>query len=126
MRRDIEKGTTTKLLATGLLFALLAGCAEGEIKAVAPDALVVDVRTPLEYGMGHFEGAINIPVGDISDRLDDLGNKDGEIILYCRSGHRSADAKVKLLAAGFTKVRDGGSLRYMESLPNGDSAPAAD
>jgi len=97
--------------------ATLAGCAEGEIQSVSADALVVDVRTPTEYRMGHYDGAINVPLGEIEQRLDELGGKDREIVVYCRSGHRSANAKGKLLAAGFTNVRDGGSLRYMESLP---------
>jgi phage shock protein E len=100
-----------------LLSAAIAGCAEGEVQALSADALVVDVRTPLEYGMGHYDGAVNIPVGEIEERLGELGDKRDEIVVYCRSGHRSADAKTKLRAAGFTNVYDGGSLRYMESLP---------
>jgi phage shock protein E len=109
------------LLAAGLL----SGCGKGEIQAVSADALVVDVRTPLEYRAGHYHGAVNIPVDDIEERLDELGDKDAEIIVYCRTGHRSADAKSTLLSAGFTKVYDGGGLRYMESLPIRDSGAAA-
>jgi phage shock protein E len=97
--------------------AVVAGCGKGEINSVPADALVVDVRTPSEYEDEHYPGAINIPVDDVEKRLAELGDQDGEIIVYCRSGRRSKQAKEKLKAAGYTRVSDGGGLRYMKSLP---------
>lgn len=80
---------------------------------VPVDALVVDVRTAGEYSGWHYEGAINIPVSQLGGRLGELGAKDRNIIVYCRSGSRSANAKSILERAGFTRVQDGGSLHDM-------------
>ena len=87
------------------------GCA-----ALPADALIVDVRTAAEYRTGHFPGAVNVPVQEIGRRHSELGDKERTIVVYCRSGHRSAAAKAKLDAAGFTHVLDGGSLGAMMRL----------
>lgn len=47
------------------------------------DAMVIDVRPQSEYAAGHIEGAINIPLDDLSDRLGQLP-PDQEIVAYCR------------------------------------------
>lgn len=76
-------------------------------------ALIVDVRTQGEFSGGHYPNAVNIPVDVISRRLGELGSKDREIVVYCHSGGRSAQAKQILEAAGFTKVVNGGGLSDM-------------
>lgn len=82
-------------------------------KDVPTNALVVDVRTPGEYAGDHYEGAVNIPVSQLGARLQELGARDRNIIVYCRSGNRSRTAKSILERAGFTKVEDGGSFSSM-------------
>jgi phage shock protein E len=77
---------------------------------VADGALLVDVRSAGEYAGGAIEGAINIPIQELADRMDELGAKDGEIVLYCQSGGRSAMAKRLLERNGFTKVHDLGGI----------------
>src|SRR5262245_38095498 len=61
-------------------------------KLVAAGARLLDVRSPGEYAGGHLPGAVNIPVDEIERRLAEVGPRDGELILYCRSGHRSGRA----------------------------------
>ena len=71
---------------------------------------VVDVRTPAEYAERHVPGALNIPLNTLESRLRELGPKDAPIVLYCRSGARSANAAAILERAGFTRVTDAGPL----------------
>lgn len=72
----------------------------GEVarERVAAGALLLDVRTPEEFAAGHIEGARNIPVQELAERLDELPD-DRPLVVYCRSGRRSARA-VELLRAG--------------------------
>lgn len=79
-------------------------------KAVAGGAKLVDVRTPEEFAAGHVTGAVNIPVGDLPRRIKDFGAKDVPVVVYCRSGARSASAKRQLEAAGFATVLDVGAM----------------
>lgn len=69
-----------------------------------PDLVIVDVRTPEEYETGYKEGAVNICVTcDAQELLDNL-NPDDEILLYCRTGRRSANAARILNENGYHKV----------------------
>ena len=77
---------------------------------VQKGAHLVDVRTRSEFGERHLPGALNLPVQDLEGRLGELGAKDQPIVLYCRSGQRSARAARILKAAGFTAVHDLGSI----------------
>jgi len=77
---------------------------------VKEGARLVDVRTPREFAQGHVEGAINIPLQALQERLDELTPKDQTIILYCRSGNRSAQAAELLRGAGFNDVHDRGPM----------------
>lgn len=67
------------------------------------DLVILDVRTASEYEDGHIEGAVNIPVQELSSRLDELSNED-ELLVYCRTGNRSAQAVDILQDVGFTKI----------------------
>lgn len=75
---------------------------------VANGALLLDVRTPEEYREHHLEGAMNIPVQDLPSRLRELGAKSRPIVVYCRSGARSASAAGLMRAAGFEVLDIGG------------------
>ena len=77
---------------------------------VKDGAKLVDVRTPAEYGGGHIEGAINIPLDQLAGRMTELGDKAEPIIVYCRSGGRSGKAKQQLQAAGFEEVYNLGPM----------------
>jgi rhodanese-related sulfurtransferase len=78
---------------------------------VANGALLLDVRTPGEFGHGHIDGALNIPVRDLPSRLTELGDHKRPIVVYCRSGARSAKAKRLLDGAGFDRVVDVGPMK---------------
>lgn len=80
-------------------------------KLVAGGARLVDVRSPEEFADGRLPGAVNIPVGALPGRLGDVGPKDATVILYCRSGARSARAATLLRKNGFSHVRNLGPMR---------------
>ena len=73
--------------------------------------VILDVRTEEEYQAGHVPGAIVIPNETISSEpLEELPDMDQEILVYCRSGNRSAQAAKKLAEAGYTQVYDFGGI----------------
>ena len=77
--------------------------------------VIVDVRTEREFGGGALDGAVNHPVQGLPGTLLDMGVElDEEVIVYCRSGRRSAQAKTLLKAAGFKLVFDGGAMNKLE------------
>ena len=71
-------------------------------------AIVIDVRTPLEFKSGHLPGSRNIPLDILSTRISELKELNKPVITVCRSGSRSGVAKEMLVAAGI-KTRNGGS-----------------
>ncbi len=74
-------------------------------------ALLLDVRTPSEFASAHVAGAVNIPVQELDGRLEELGDDPQRtIVVYCRSGVRSARAKRLLGAEGFSDVHDLGAM----------------
>lgn len=80
-------------------------------RLVEAGALLVDVRTPGEFAAGHIDGALNIPVDQIEARAKELGARDRPVVVYCRSGARSAAAAATLKRMGFQKIEDIGSMR---------------
>lgn len=76
---------------------------------VAQGALLLDVRTTGEFAGGHIGGAKNIPVQDLASRLGELPPKSRKIVVYCRSGGRSASASQLLRQAGY-EVHDLGAM----------------
>ena len=79
-------------------------------KWVRDGALLLDVRTPAEFQAGHLDGAVNIPVQELTGRLREL-DADRNIVVYCKSGGRSAGATQALKKAGFREVLDLGAMR---------------
>jgi rhodanese-related sulfurtransferase len=66
-------------------------------------AFILDVREPSEWTQFHIPGATLIPLGDLPNRLKDVP-KDRQVVVVCRTGHRSAQGRDILLNAGFTNV----------------------
>ena len=86
------------------------------LSAITHQALIVDVRTPEEFADGHYPGAINIPHETILEGLNQLNvTADASVILYCRSGNRSGQAKQVLQQKGFTEARNAGGLETLLS-----------
>jgi NADPH-dependent 2,4-dienoyl-CoA reductase/sulfur reductase-like enzyme/rhodanese-related sulfurtransferase len=76
------------------------------------EALLLDVREPKEFDSGHVEGAVNIPLPKLRERLSEL-SRDREIMVYCKAGQRSYYA-LRILAQHGFKVRNlpGGFTTY--------------
>lgn len=64
---------------------------------------LLDVREPDEWATVHIPNTTLIPLGELESRTGELP-QDQEIVVICRSGNRSAEARDKLLAAGFAQV----------------------
>lgn len=88
--------------------------------------VILDVRTPEEFELGHIEGAQNLPVDDLRDRLADVPH-DKEILIYCRVGLRGYVAERILRQNGFDAVYNlsGGFLLY-SSVKEAETAPVND
>lgn len=77
-----------------------------------PVDVVVDVRSKLEFWLGHLPGAVCVPVDRLPQGLADLPGvtTKSRILVYCASGARSAAAASGLRAAGYQRVTDGGGI----------------
>lgn len=78
--------------------------------------IIIDVREPYEYAMGHVEGALNLPPAALMAGAKMLADtpKDAEIILYCRSGARSNASMHYLRQMGFTNLTNGINQAHVE------------
>lgn len=84
------------------------------------DFFLLDVREHYEADAFNI-GAKVVPLGSLPFALDELSEyKDKEIVVHCRSGARSANAKAFLLQNGFNTVRNllGGMLAWQENFSN--------
>lgn len=79
------------------------------IERKEPDFHLVDVRTDAEYRAGAIPTAVNIPYDQIGSRPP-TQDKNARIIVYCRSGNRSGQAKTALEALGYRNVNDFGAV----------------
>jgi len=90
-------------------------------KAVAllnqDDTLIIDVRDPDKYAQGHIEGAQQISLVRLKDKLIELEpHKSTPVLVYCQQGTHSKEACKQLAAAGFTEVYylEGGILTWQD------------
>jgi len=73
--------------------------------------IILDVRTTAEYYEMRIEGAVLIPYDEIADRAAiELPDKDVIILIYCRTGRRSALAAADLAMLGFSAIYDFGGI----------------
>ena len=107
----------------------LVADAKSKIKELAPaeavqsiksGALVLDVREPAEYDAGKLTGAVNIPRGVLEFKISDhpaFADKNAAIVLYCKTGGRSALATLSLQQLGYTNVHSvqGGFEAWMNN-----------
>jgi rhodanese-related sulfurtransferase len=89
-----------------------------EIPSVAVDGvpdpvpeglLVIDVREDDEWEAGHVEDSLHIPLMTLGERYDEVGS--GQMLVVCRSGHRSEQAAAYLIDQGFDAVNLEGGLQ---------------
>jgi rhodanese-related sulfurtransferase len=78
----------------------------------APVDVVIDVRSKVEFWLGHLPGAHCVPVDTLPDGLESVAGADkrARLLVYCASGGRSAMARQILTDAGYTDVVDGGGI----------------
>ncbi|PKO00294.1 MAG: rhodanese-like domain-containing protein [Chloroflexi bacterium HGW-Chloroflexi-4] len=69
----------------------------------ANGAYLLDVREPSEWNEAHVEGAVLIPLGELSARVSELPT-DQDVLIICRSGNRSGQARDLLRAAGLNRT----------------------
>ncbi|HQA07940.1 MAG TPA: rhodanese-like domain-containing protein [Syntrophomonadaceae bacterium] len=75
------------------------------------DAIILDVRTQTEFDEGHIPNAVLLPDTEIKQRAEEvLPDKEQTILVYCRSGRRSALAAQELADMGYTNVYDFGGI----------------
>lgn len=77
----------------------------------------VDVRSPQEFASGSVNGAVNIPLDQVDSRISEFKEKK-EIVVFCRSGNRSSQAKSILESNGITNVTNGGSWEDVKAKYN--------
>lgn len=110
------------LLLTSL-FSLLTAQA-GEVDQVAAisalqrsDNLLIDVRSAEEFAEGALPGAIRIGHEDIAAQIASVApDKDRPLVLYCRSGRRSAIAQQSLEEMGYSQVINAGAYDELRPL----------
>jgi rhodanese-related sulfurtransferase len=129
IEKDIQMKQLSLVLSLVLIGLLLAACSpaalpEGMISPVdyvsqyqSNNAahFLLDVRTPEEYADGHIAGAVNIPLAELGNQLSQVPT-DIPVVVYCRTGNRSAQAVTLLREAGYTNVLDmGGIVDWVEA-----------
>ncbi len=87
--------------------------AGGLAHAIEQGAFLVDVRTPAEFAQGHPAGSVNIPLDQLPRKLASFQGKE-HIIVFCRSGNRSAQAKAILERQGYKNVINGGTWQAVD------------
>jgi phage shock protein E len=80
------------------------------------EATIIDVRTPGEFMMGNVEGSINIPLDEVSSRVEEFKNVEGNVVLCCASGGRSGQATMFLQQNGLSSVYNGGGWKTVDVL----------
>ena len=86
--------------------------------AIKEGAFLVDVRSSSEFAGSSVKGATNIPLDTITNQLEKFRNKK-DIIVFCRSGARSSQAKSILNKNGFNNVINGGGWQNVAKAING-------
>lgn len=108
-----------------LILTVLASTAHaGEIDQTAalaaiqqPNSVLLDVRTATEYAQGALPGAVRIESHYLAGRVADLApDKNQPVIIYCRTGRRSADATGLLKEMGYSNVINAGGYDDLKAL----------
>jgi phage shock protein E len=79
------------------------------------EATIVDVREPFECEMGMIKGSTNIPLGEVSGKIEEFKSMKKPLILCCKSGNRSGQAVQFLVANGVEDIYNGGGWEEVHS-----------
>lgn len=95
---------------------LFGGRQTADLKAIIEQgAFLVDVREPGEFAGGTAKGAVNIPLGSVVAELNKFKGKEN-IVVFCRSGNRSGQAKTILEQNGFNNVINGRTVEEVKQF----------
>ena len=122
MSSDTSSSSATSSTETGYT---VIKPSEAKSMIDAGNVTVVDVRTQSEYEDAHIEGAVLVPLDTIGDSdITALPDKDATLIVYCRTGVRSAQASAALVKLGYTHVydMDGGITSWTYGTVSGASS----
>ena len=96
---------------------LRADMARNKMADVPADSVIVDVRSPGEFQMGHVQGALLLPLSDLMGGAAlPVEDKDTPIVVYCASGGRSSMAQALLAQMGYSRVTNGGSPQEVAAV----------
>jgi phage shock protein E len=84
-------------------------------EVISKGAFLVDVRSKGEFQSGNIPGSVNIPLDAITQEIDQFNGKEN-IVVFCRSGNRSAQAKRILNDKGFKNVFNGGTWQDVHQI----------
>ena len=109
-----------------LLTVILAGCADTAspvrltwdeaAEIISDGAIVLDVRSLNEFNTGHIPGAVSLPIDEIAEAVRHMiPDKEQIVLVYCRSGARSATAAAILADMGYQNVFDLGGILDREN-----------
>lgn len=75
------------------------------------DEIIIDVREKNEYEEGHIKDSILIPLDTLENTIEDIvKDKNSQILVYCRSGRRSAEASKIIKSLGYNTIYDFGGI----------------
>jgi len=101
----------------GLIKNMFSGNNNEELQGIINNSFLVDVRTPQEFSEGNVAGSVNIPLDQVQNQLSKFKNHEN-IVVFCRSGNRSGQAKAILEQNGFTNVTNGGTWQQVNAVKN--------
>ena len=102
----------------GIFKNMFAPTDNSNLKEVVKNgAFLVDVHTPAEFSGGSVKGAVTIPLDKVPSQLSKFKNKKN-IVVFCRSGSRSGQAKSILENNGFQNVINGGTWQNVKQAVN--------
>lgn len=86
------------------------------VNDLADDAVLLDVREADEWAAGHIDGAVHLPMSGLMARVDEVP-KEGDVVVVCKVGGRSAQVTAFLSQRGWDNVRnlDGGVVAWVQA-----------
>jgi rhodanese-related sulfurtransferase len=90
-------------------FSFLTGGRDANVSdAMERGAVIIDVRTPMEFKQGNVKGSVNIPLDQINNNIQKIKKMNKPVVAVCASGNRSGSAKSILLKHGIECYNGGG------------------
>lgn len=110
-KKSGENGSSTAQNQTAGVYKKISA-KEAKDLIDAGGVILIDARTQPEFDQGHIESAILLPEYEVAQKAEQLiPDKDAKILVYCRTGRRSAIAAKELIRLGYTDVSDFGGLQ---------------